>query len=146
MMREAQTEELSVIFVTRFLEQVYISQLCDKITVLRNESQLVGRYTTTGYQKNCSLWQMMGKDFGDRSRPQSGERQGAAHSDEDIVETKAAGLEQKGYIKPFDLGIHKGVSVLQTSGIQEESNRSGFFTAPERSDERQSVLHQGKRR
>ena len=112
LMRKLRAEGVGIIFVTHFLEQVYA--VCDKITVLRN-GQLVGRYTTAELPRVQLVAKMMGKDFDDLAAIKGEKDKGAAHSDEDIV-IKAAGLGRKGYIKPFDLVIHKG-EVIGFTGL-----------------------------
>ena len=87
LMRRLKSEGVGIIFVTHFLEQVYA--VCDKITVLRN-GQLVGQFTTA-----------------ELPRVQLVAKSEEKHGEEDIV-IKAVGLGKKGYIKPFDLVIHKG--------------------------------------
>ena len=132
LMRKLRAEGVGIIFVTHFLEQVYA--VCDKITVLRN-GQLVGRYTTAELPRVQLVAKMMGKDFDDLAAIKGEKDKGAAHSDEDIV-IKAAGLGRKGYIKPFDLVIHKG-EVIGFTGLlgsgRSESVRVLF--GGERSDE-----------
>lgn len=132
LMRKLRAEEVGIIFVTHFLEQVYA--VCDKITVLRN-GQLVGRYTTAELPRVQLVAKMMGKDFDDLAAIKGEKDKGAAHSDEDIV-IKAAGLGRKGYIKPFDLVIHKG-EVIGFTGLlgsgRSESVR--VLYGAERSDE-----------
>lgn len=132
LMRKLRTEGVGIIFVTHFLEQVYA--VCDKITVLRN-GQLVGRYTTAELPRVQLVAKMMGKDFDDLAAIKGEKDKGAAHSDEDIV-IKAAGLGRKGYIKPFDLVIHKG-EVIGFTGLlgsgRSESVR--VLYGAERSDE-----------
>ena len=49
---------------------------------------------------------MMGKDFDDLAAIKASKSE-EKHGEEDIV-IKAVGLGKKGYIKPFDLVIHKG--------------------------------------
>ena len=112
LMRKLRAEGVGIIFVTHFLEQVYA--VCDKITVLRN-GQLVGRYTTAELPRVQLVAKMMDKDFDDLAAIKGEKDKGAAHSDEDIV-IKAAGLGRKGYIKPFDLVIHKG-EVIGFTGL-----------------------------
>jgi len=92
-----------IIFVTHFLEQVYA--VCDKITVLRN-GQLVGEFTTAELPRVQLVAKMMGKDFDDLAAIKEAKDE-EEHTEEDIV-IKAVGLGKKGYIKPFDLVIHKG--------------------------------------
>ena len=132
LMRKLRAEGVGIIFVTHFLEQVYA--VCDKITVLRN-GQLVGRYTTAELPRVQLVAKMMGKDFDDLAAIKGEKDKGAAHSDEDIV-IKAAGLGKKGYIKPFDLVIHKG-EVIGFTGLlgsgRSESVR--VLYGAERSDE-----------
>jgi len=132
LMRKLRAEGVGIIFVTHFLEQVYA--VCDKITVLRN-GQLVGRYTTAELPRVQLVAKMMGKDFDDLAAIKGEKDKGAAHSDEEIV-IKAAGLGRKGYIKPFDLVIHKG-EVIGFTGLlgsgRSESVR--VLYGAERSDE-----------
>ena len=103
LMRRLKAEGVGIIFVTHFLEQVYA--VCDKITVLRN-GQLVGQFTTAELPRVQLLSKMMGKDFDDLAAIKNS-RSEEKHGDDDVV-IKAVGLGKKGYIKPFDLVIHKG--------------------------------------
>ena len=103
MMRRLKEKGVGIIFVTHFLEQVYA--VCDKITVLRN-GQLVGQFTTAELPRVQLVAKMMGKDFDDLAAIKDSKSE-EKHGEEDIV-IKAVGLGKKGYIKPFDLVIHKG--------------------------------------
>ena len=103
LMRRLKAEGVGIIFVTHFLEQVYA--VCDKITVLRN-GQLVGQFTTAELPRVQLVAKMMGKDFDDLAAIKDSKSE-EKHGEEDIV-IKAVGLGKKGYIKPFDLVIHKG--------------------------------------
>ena len=103
LMRRLKSEGVGIIFVTHFLEQVYA--VCDKITVLRN-GQLVGQFTTAELPRVQLVAKMMGKDFDDLAAIKDSKSE-EKHGEEDIV-IKAVGLGKKGYIKPFDLVIHKG--------------------------------------
>ena len=103
LMRRLRGEGVGIIFVTHFLEQVYA--VCDKITVLRN-GQLVGEFTTAELPRVQLVAKMMGKDFDDLAAIKEAKDE-EEHTEEDIV-IKAVGLGKKGYIKPFDLVIHKG--------------------------------------
>ena len=103
MMRRLKEKGVGIIFVTHFLEQVYA--VCDKITVLRN-GQLVGQFTTAELPRVQLVAKMMGKDFDDLAAIKNS-RSEEKHGDDDVV-IKAVGLGKKGYIKPFDLVIHKG--------------------------------------
>lgn len=112
LMRKLKAEGVGIVFVTHFLEQVY--EVCDKITVLRN-GQLVGQYTTEELPRVQLVAKMMGKDFDDLAAIKEAGGTASAYSGEDIV-IKAAGLGKKGYIKPFDLVIHKG-EVIGFTGL-----------------------------
>ena len=103
LMRRLKSEGVGIIFVTHFLEQVYA--VCDKITVLRN-GQLVGQFTTAELPRVQLVAKMMGKDFDDLAAIKDSKSE-EKHGEADIV-IKAVGLGKKGYIKPFDLVIHKG--------------------------------------
>lgn len=112
LMRKLKAEGVGIIFVTHFLEQVY--EVCDKITVLRN-GQLVGRYTTEELPRVQLVAKMMGKDFDDLAAIKEFAGGSREYREEDIV-IKAVGLGKKGYIKPFDLVIHKG-EVIGFTGL-----------------------------
>lgn len=112
LMRKLRGEGVGIVFVTHFLEQVYA--VCDKITVLRN-GQLVGQYTTAELPRVQLVAKMMGKDFDDLAAIKQARNEEVKHGEEDIV-IKAAALGKKGYIKPFDLVIHKG-EVIGFTGL-----------------------------
>ena len=103
LMNRLKAQGVGIIFVTHFLEQVYA--VCDRITVLRN-GELVGEYTTKDLPRVMLVAKMMGKDFDDLAAIKEAKEE-EEHTEEDIV-IKAVGLGKKGYIKPFDLVIHKG--------------------------------------
>ncbi|RGY97712.1 sugar ABC transporter ATP-binding protein [Clostridium sp. AM58-1XD] len=112
LMRKLKKEGVGIIFVTHFLEQVYA--VCDEITVLRN-GQLVGQYTTAELPRLQLVAKMMGKDFDDLAAIKHNSDGVKSYDESDIV-IKAAGLGKKGYIKPFDLVIHKG-EVIGLTGL-----------------------------
>ena len=103
LMKKLKAKGVGIIFVTHFLEQVY--EVCDKITVLRN-GELVGEYDVENLPRVQLVAKMMGKDFDDLAAIKEAKDE-EEHTEEDIV-IKAVGLGKKGYIKPFDLVIHKG--------------------------------------
>ena len=113
-------EGVGIIFVTHFLEQVYA--VCDKITVLRN-GQLVGEFTTAELPRVQLVAKMMGKDFDDLAAIKEAKDE-EEHTEEDIV-IKAVGLGKKGYIKPFDLVIHKG-EVVGFTGLLGSGKGNGI--------------------
>jgi len=104
LMTKLKNEGVGIIFVTHFLEQVYA--VCDKITVLRN-GQLVGEFTTAELPRVQLVAKMMGKDFDDLASIKGDNQKQFSENPEDIT-IKAVGLGKNGYIKPFDLVIHKG--------------------------------------
>lgn len=112
LMRKLKKEGVGIIFVTHFLEQVYA--VCDKITVLRN-GQLVGQFTTAELPRVQLVARMMGKDFDDLAAIKQEKEELTQYKEEDVV-IKAVGLGKKGYIKPFDLVIHKG-EVIGLTGL-----------------------------
>ena len=66
----------------------------------------VGQFTTAELPRVQLVAKMMGKDFDDLAAIKNSKSE-EKHGEEDIV-IKAVGLGKKGYIKPFDLVIHKG--------------------------------------
>ena len=112
LMTKLKREGVGIIFVTHFLEQVYA--VCDKITVLRN-GQLVGQFTTAELPRVQLVAKMMGKDFDDLASIKGDTAKEFSEKEEDIT-IKAVGLGKSGYIKPFDLVIHKG-EVLGFTGL-----------------------------
>ncbi|WP_294151669.1 sugar ABC transporter ATP-binding protein [uncultured Clostridium sp.] len=132
LMRKLRSEGVGIIFVTHFLEQVYA--VCDKITVLRN-GQLVGQYTTAELPRVQLVAKMMGKDFDDLAAIKEEKGAETVHGEDDIV-IRAAGLGKKGYIKPFDLVIHKG-EVIGFTGLlgSGRSETVRVIYGAERSDE-----------
>lgn len=141
LMRKLKSEGVGIVFVTHFLEQVYA--VCDKITVLRN-GQLVGQFTTAELPRVQLVAKMMGKDFDDLAAIKHEKAEEVVHDDNDIV-IKAAALGKKGYIKPFDLVIHKG-EVIGFTGLlgSGRSETVRVLYGAERSDEGE-LLVKGKK-
>lgn len=110
MMRRLKGQDVGIIFVTHFLEQVYA--VCDGITVLRN-GQLVGEYTVEQLPRVKLVAAMMGKDFDDLAAIKQGEEKDFSG---EAMEIDAKGLSHAGTIKPFDLEIHKG-EVVGLTGL-----------------------------
>ncbi len=109
LMRRLKEEGVGIIFITHFLEQVYM--VCDHITVLRN-GQFVGEYTVNELPRVKLVAAMLGKDFDDLAAIRS--EGGTSVSEEIILEAK--GLSHKGTIKPFDFRICKG-EVVGITGL-----------------------------
>ena len=108
MMLRLKKEGVGIVFVTHFLEQVYV--VCDMITVLRN-GELVGEYPVAELPRVELVAKMMGKNFDDLASIKEAE---SSVQDEIIIDAK--GLGHKGKIKPFNLVIHKG-EVIGLTGL-----------------------------
>ena len=109
LMLHLKEEGVGIIFVTHFLEQVYV--VCDRITVLRN-GQYVGEYTVKELPRVKLVAAMLGKDFDDLA---SIKPEGGLSIGEDVM-VNAKGLSHKGTIKPFDFEVHKG-EVVGVTGL-----------------------------
>ncbi len=109
-MRRLRDENVGIIFVTHFLEQVY--EVCDRITVLRNGT-LVGEYPVAELPRVKLVAAMMGKDFDDLAAIKPETVQDYSNVP---LEIEAKGLSHRGTIKPFDLDIHVG-EVIGLTGL-----------------------------
>ena len=109
LMKKLRSEQVGIVFVTHFLEQVYA--VCDRITVLRN-SQLVGEYKVGELPRIQLVAKMMGKDFDDLAAIKTAGS--TAVKREVLLEAKQLG--RKGMIKPFDFHIRKG-EVVGLTGL-----------------------------
>jgi len=109
LMLHLKEEGVGIIFVTHFLEQVYV--VCDRITVLRN-GQYVGEYTVKEMPRVKLVAAMLGKDFDDLAsiKPEGGMNIGSE------VVISAKGLSHKGTIKPFNFEVRKG-EVVGVTGL-----------------------------
>ncbi len=109
LMLHLKEEGVGIIFITHFLEQVYM--VCDRITVLRN-GQFIGEYSVSEMPRIKLVAAMLGKDFDDLAsiKPEFG----TTACEEIVVE--AQGLSHKGTIKPFDFMIRKG-EVVGVTGL-----------------------------
>lgn len=111
LMKKLKAQEVGIIFVTHFLEQVYA--VCDRITVLRNGT-LVGEYKTSELPRVQLVAKMMGKDFDDLADIKSSHEGKKKTGNVPVIE--ANGLGHKGTVKPFDLTVEKG-EVIGLSGL-----------------------------
>ncbi|WEK54204.1 MAG: sugar ABC transporter ATP-binding protein [Candidatus Cohnella colombiensis] len=100
--RKLKQQNLAILFVTHFLDQVY--EITDRITILRN-GEFIGEYMTKELPRIELVLKMIGKDLELLADlPKS-----TAESDNiGGVFLKASGLGRKGSIEPFDLTIHSG--------------------------------------
>lgn len=108
LMEALKAKDVSILFVTHFLEQVYA--VCDRITVLRN-GQFVGEYPVAELPRFKLVAKMMGKDFDDLA-----EIKGHGGTARKEILLDARKLSHKGKIKPFDLTIHPG-EVIGLTGL-----------------------------
>lgn len=111
-MKKLREQNIGIIFVTHFLEQVY--EVCDKITVLRN-GKLVGQYEVENLPRVQLVAKMMGKEFDDLASIKNESAEVAEKENQETV-ISAKGLGCIGSIKPFDLEIHKG-EVIGLTGL-----------------------------
>jgi len=111
LMRKLKSQQVGIIFVTHFLEQVYA--VCDRITVLRNGT-LVGEYKTDALPRVKLVAKMMGKDFDDLADIKSAHEGNKKSEKATVIEAK--GISHKGTVKPFDLNIDKG-EVIGLTGL-----------------------------
>lgn len=110
MMNQLKQNDVSIVFVTHFLEQVYA--VCDRITVLRNGT-FVGEYPVDELPRVKLVAAMMGKDFDDLA---SIKPEGFDTLKDAPMQIEAQGLSHKGTIKPFDLNLRKG-EVIGLTGL-----------------------------
>ena len=111
-MRKLKNEDLGIIFITHFLDQVY--QIADRITVLRN-GKLVGTYDTSSLPRVELVAKMLGRSLTELdalSREKSHEE--AKQEKQYVVEAK--GLGRTGSLKPVDLALSAN-EVLGIAGL-----------------------------
>lgn len=108
--RHLQKEGMGIIFISHFLEQVYM--LCDHVTILRN-GELVGAYETARLPRLELIAKMVGKEVGDvRTMGEAGEK--SEPKEEVFLEAKAIGAT--GVLETVDMKIHKG-EVIGIAGL-----------------------------
>jgi len=118
-MRKLKSEDIGIIFITHFLDQVY--QIADRITVLRN-GKLVGTFDIDSLPRIELIAKMLGRvvtELDAMSKAKSKIEQ--AKAEECLVEAKGLGL--KGSLEPVDLELHAnevvGIAGLLGSGRTE---------------------------
>jgi galactofuranose transport system ATP-binding protein len=111
-MRLLRGQDLGLVFVTHFLEQVY--QVSDSITVLRN-GRLVGQFQTRDLPRIQLVSHMIGKQIREVEALEERRADSSTiQSDRPILEAK--GLGRKGSIHPLDLAIRPG-EVVGLAGL-----------------------------
>jgi galactofuranose transport system ATP-binding protein len=111
-MRKLKSEDMGIIFITHFLNQVY--EIADRITVLRNGS-LVGTYLTSALPRLELIKKMIGRsltEYEDMTKTKS--ETGKHISGDTLLHVKALGRNDA--IKPFDLDLHAG-EVIGLAGL-----------------------------
>ncbi|MCR4586981.1 MAG: sugar ABC transporter ATP-binding protein [Lachnospiraceae bacterium] len=101
LMRDLKKQEVGIIFVTHFLEQVY--EVSDRITVLRN-GELVGEYLTEDLPQVELVAKMIGKELDELSSLSEFEEKKTENKE---VFYEASSLSSSETV-PFDFSIHKG--------------------------------------
>jgi len=109
LMRHLQKQNVGIIFVTHFLEQVY--EVCDKITVLRNGA-FVGEYLVNDLPRVQLVAKMMGKEFDDLAEIKSESAADNIEQAEPFIIAEKLGCSGK--VKPFDVKLYKGEVVGMT--------------------------------
>jgi len=99
-MRRLKADGMGIIFVTHFLDQVYV--VSDRITVLRNGA-LVGEYATADLPRLKLVSHMLGREI---THEEHAPRAAAESGAEAILEAK--GISRRGAIEPVDLVLRKG--------------------------------------
>ena len=111
-MRKLKSEDMGIIFITHFLDQVY--EIADRITVLRNGS-LVGTYLTSALPRLELIKKMIGRsltEYEDMTKTKS--ETGKHISGETLLQAKSLGRNDA--IEPFDLELHAG-EVIGLAGL-----------------------------
>ncbi len=103
-MRRLESEGISIIFITHFLDQVY--EISDRITVLRN-GKFIGTFDTDKLSRVELVARMIGHDLVElHAMGELKEAQIGARERNVVLETRQYGLA--GSIAPFDLDLHDG--------------------------------------
>ncbi len=111
-MRKLKSEDVGIIFITHFLDQVY--EIADRITVLRN-GKLVGTYITSALPRLELIKKMIGRsltEYEDMSKVKS--EAGKYISGETLLQARSLGRNDA--IEPFDLELHPG-EVIGLAGL-----------------------------
>lgn len=112
LMRRLKEQDVGIIFVTHFLEQVYA--VCDRITVLRN-GELVGEYLVSELPRLQLVAKMMGKDFDDLAQIKSmKETEKQVHEQDPLLQAEE--LYSQGHIRPFNINCYPG-EVVGLTGL-----------------------------
>lgn len=111
LMRHLKDQNVGIVFVTHFLEQVY--EVCDRITVLRNGA-LVGEYLVSELPRIQLVAKMMGKEFDDLAELKVDSDTQDAEDEEPFIEAENLGCAGK--VKPFDLKLYRG-EVIGITGL-----------------------------
>jgi monosaccharide-transporting ATPase len=109
-MRRLKAEDLGIIFITHFIDQVY--EVADRITVLRN-GRLVGEYETSRLPRLELIGKMIGRKA-DAAPP--AERATPHDTIERNILLQADGLGRRGSITPLDITTRSG-EVVGLAGL-----------------------------
>jgi monosaccharide-transporting ATPase len=118
-MRKLKSEDIGIIFITHFLDQVY--QIADRITVLRN-GKLVGTYEASSLPRVELVAKMLGRSLNELDAISKVKSHVEEKKDKQpLVEAKGLGLA--GSLQPMDLELNAhevlGVAGLLGSGRTE---------------------------
>ena len=102
-MRRLREEQMGIVFVTHFLDQVYA--VSDRITVLRN-GELVGEYPAAKLPRLALVSKMLGREVMDEEGRTDGAAAPVVETAEPVLE--ARGLGKRGVLHPLDLTLRRG--------------------------------------
>lgn len=111
-MRRLKSQEVGIIFITHFIDQVY--KISDRVTIIRN-GLLVGTYETENLPRLELITKMLGKTItvlDDLEKTK--EKISQNISKEPILQARELG--QSGQVEPIDLDLHAG-EVLGLAGL-----------------------------
>ncbi|MEV4183451.1 sugar ABC transporter ATP-binding protein [Streptosporangium canum] len=107
-MRKLKEEDIAILFVSHFLDQVY--EISDRMTILRN-GRLVSEHLTSELGRVELVGKMIGRELADLEKL---EGKPLARKTEALVE--AEDLGRAGAVEPFTLTIHEG-EVVGLAGL-----------------------------
>ena len=112
-MRKLKSEDMGIIFITHFLDQVY--EISDRITVLRN-GNLVGTYITSALPRLELIKKMIGRSLTEYEDMTKVKIRDLENISEVNVAPRRRRWAASDAIEPFDLELHAG-EVVGLAGL-----------------------------
>jgi len=110
--RMLKSEDVAIIFITHFLNQVY--EVADRITVLRN-GNLVGTYETAKLTRLELIMKMIGRSLTELEDMTKLKKESSQHIQSEVL-LEAKGISRTGALEPLDLELHAG-EVVGMAGL-----------------------------